>query len=355
MTFKHKLGQLKKAIDRQLEKNLDSAILDAKQKDALLAEALGQMKKIALSGGKRIRGALLCQAYFGFGGKDKSKIIKVATAIELTHLYLLVHDDIIDRGDLRHGEMTLNAWLAKKYEKKLGQEEARHFAISMAIIVGDLLYAMAVGIISEAGFGAKETSLAIAQLQKIVSNTIVGQSQDINISYEEKIKEGNILKMYENKTAKYTFEGPLQLGALLAGENSKKTFQKISSFAIPLGVAFQIQDDMLGVFSSAVATGKTASDIEEGKKTLLVAKAYAKADKNQTKKMDAILGKKNISLAQIEDFQNLITDTGSAEYNRKLADKYFAQGREEIEGMIILPEAKKFLLGMTDYLEKREA
>lgn len=354
MTFQYKLGQLKKAIDRQLEKYLDLAIKDAKQKDVLLAEALGQMKKISLSGGKRIRGALLCQAYFGFGGKDRSKIIKAAVAIELVHLYLLVHDDIIDKGTVRHGEMTLNAWFAKKYEKKLGSQEAKHLAISMALIIGDLLYAMAIEIIAEAGFEEKNVIATLAQLQKIVANTIVGQSQDINISYDEKIKEKEILKMYENKTAKYTFEGPLQIGALLAGENDKKIFQKLSAFSIPLGIAFQIQDDILGVFGNEKKIGKTASDIEEGKKTLLVARAYAEADNGQLKKLDVILGKKNISLSEIKDFQKLMVETGSADYNKILAGKYFIQGKKEIENLIILPEAKNFLLGMVEYLEKRE-
>lgn len=354
MTFKHKLGQLKKAIDKQLEKNLDSAITDASKKDILLAEALGQMKKISLSGGKRIRGALLCQAYFGFGGKDRTKIIKAAAAIELVHLYLLVHDDIIDRGNIRHGEMTLNAWFAKKYEKKLGKVQASHLATSMAIIVGDLLYAMALEMISEAGFAEKNTINAISRLQKVVSNTIIGQSQDINISYDDKIREEKILKMYENKTAKYTFEGPLQIGALLAGVNDKKIFQKLSDFAIPLGIAFQIQDDMLGVFGSVKEVGKSASDIEEGKKTLLVAKAYECADQNQTKQLNAILGKKNVTKKEIRTFQNLLIETGALDYNKEMAEDFFALGKNELEKIIMLPEAKKFLIGMVAYLEQRK-
>lgn len=354
MTFQNELGRLKKAIDKQLEKYLDLFIREAQGDDLLLAQALGQLKKIALSGGKRIRGALLCQAYWGFGGKEKNKIIKIAAAIELVHLYLLIHDDIIDRGKIRHGEMTLNNWFAKKQNKKLNKDEAEHFGNSMAIIVGDLLYAKAIEIILQAGLGEKNTSAAIGQLQKIVANTIVGQSQDINISYDEKIKEKDILKMYENKTAKYTFEGPLQMGALLAGEHDKKIFQKISNFAIPFGVAFQIQDDMLGVFGETIKTGKSASDIEEGKKTLLVSKAESNADFKQKKQMQNILGKKNISSNEIKNFQFLMNETGAAKYNREMINHLFIKGRQEVETFIILPPAKKFLLGMVDYLEKRE-
>lgn len=354
MTFRQTLGQLKKAIDKQLEKVLDAAINDAQKKDPLLAESLGQMKKITLSGGKRIRGALLCQSYFGFGGKDRNKIIKAATAIELVHLFLLVHDDVIDRGNVRHGQMTLHNFLAKKNLKKLGAAEALHFGNSMAIIVGEMLCAIANDLILEAGFEEKNTVLALSQLQKIISNTIVGQSQDINISYSSKISEQQILAMYENKTAKYTFEGPLQMGAILAGVNDKKIFQQMSAYAIPLGIAFQIQDDILGVFGDEKKVGKTASDIEEGKKTLLVMKAYSSASSHEVKQMDAILGKKNLSKKEIQIFRKLITETGSLEYNKKLAAQYFAIGKKEIEKIIMLAGAKKFLIGMTEYLEKRE-
>src|SRR6266567_517287 len=152
MNFKQKLGALKVSIDKELEHHFEVAIKDARKRDPLMAEALEHMKKIALSGGKRIRGALLIESYLGFGGKEKKKILKVATAIELVHLFLLVHDDIIDRGDFRHGQMTLHKMLNKKYQKKYGTSEAEHFGSSMAIIVGVMLYAIANRIITDAGF-----------------------------------------------------------------------------------------------------------------------------------------------------------------------------------------------------------
>lgn len=346
---------MKKAIDKQIESYLDAAIKDAQKKDPLIALALEQIRKIALAGGKRIRGALLCQAYFGFGGKDKRKILKAAAAIELVHLFLLVHDDIIDRGETRHGQETLHKMLAKKYQKKYGKDKARHFGDSMAIIAGDMLYAMANRIIIEAGFEDGAALLALAKLQSVVNLTIIGQSQDINIAYNDEFKEKDVLAMYENKTARYTFEGPLHIGALLAGCNDKKSLDALSCYAIPLGIAFQIQDDILGVFGEEKKTGKSAaSDIEEGKKTLLVVKALSKASPMEIKKISAIFGKDNLAKKEIKAFQELLVSTGSLEYNKDLAAQYFAAGKNEIEKTIILPEAKKFLIGLAQYLEKRE-
>ena len=355
MDFYRTLGELKAAIDKQIQLQLDGAIKDAQAKDQLIADSLMHIKKIALAGGKRLRGALLCQAYFGFGGKDKKKIFKVAAAIELVHLFLLVHDDIIDRGNLRHGEATLHQMLAKKYQKKLGTSEALHFGNSMAIIVGDMLYAMANKIILEAGFEYEIATKALNKLQSVVNTTIIGQSQDINISYGSKVTEVQVLSMYENKTARYTFEGPLHMGAILAGSNDKKSLELLCAYSVPLGIAFQIQDDILGVLAEDKKIGKSAaSDIEEGKKTLLVIKAYSLASSMQTRQLDAILGKKNLTGKEITLFRKLLIDTGALEYNKNLAAENLKLGKREIEKIIILPAAKKFLIGLVEYLEKRE-
>ncbi|NTW27186.1 MAG: polyprenyl synthetase family protein [Candidatus Moranbacteria bacterium] len=355
MNFQQTLGGLKTAIDKELEHHFNIAIAQAREKDLLIAEALAHTKTIALAGGKRIRGALLCQAYFGLGGKDKKKILKAAVAIELVHLFLLVHDDIIDRGELRHGKATLHKMLEKKYRKKMTVDEAAHFGESIAIIVGGMLYAIANKIILEAGFSTDDAVKALTQLQKIVSLTIIGQSQDIAIEYSKDALQEDVLTMYENKTARYTFEGPLFVGAMLAGSSDKKTFASLSAYAMPLGIAFQIQDDILGVFGSEKKIGKSvASDIEEGKQSLLVVKAREFATSVQKKRLNEILGTKNLTQKEIAEFQNILKTTGSLQYAQDLATQYLVEGKKEIEKIILLPAAKKFLLGLVAYLEGRD-
>ncbi|KKP93176.1 MAG: Geranylgeranyl pyrophosphate synthase [Candidatus Moranbacteria bacterium GW2011_GWE1_36_7] len=348
-------GGLKVAIDKEIEHCFDIAIREAQKSDDLIAEALTHTKKIALSGGKRIRGALLCQAYFGFGGKEKKKILKVAAAIELVHLFLLVHDDIIDCGNLRHGEETLHKMLEKKYQKNITAEQARHFGESIAIIGGGMLYAIANRIILEAGFSLQETTRALVQLQKIVATTIIGQSQDISIERKRNVSEKEVLAMYENKTARYTFEGPLYLGALLSGCDDKKILRSLSSYAVPLGIAFQIQDDILGIFGQEKKIGKSvASDIEEGKISLMVARAQKTATKEQIKKLNAILGKKKLIKKEITIFKDILISSGALGYAQDFARLYLNRGKAEIEKIIILPESKKFLSDLVVYLEGRE-
>lgn len=355
MDFRQKLGKLKIDIDKEIERQLDIAITEAKKEDNLIVEALEHTKKIALAGGKRIRGALLCQAYFGVGGKEKRKILKVAAAIELVHLFLLVHDDIIDRGDLRHGKETLHKIFAKKYSKKISSQEASHFGDSMAIISGEMLYVIANKIILESGFASQEMTQALLQLQKVVATTIIGQSQDIAIEYDAKAAKKDVLAMYANKTARYTFEGPLHIGAMLGGCSDKKTMQALSKYALPLGIAFQIQDDILGVFGSEQKTGKSvASDIEEGKQSLLVVEARDLSSTAQRKQLVTILGKKNLSQKEIATFKDILKSTGSLEYSRNVASEYIQESKMALEKIIIKKDTRNFLTGLAEYLEGRE-
>lgn len=352
MNFNQELKKLKIEIDRELEKQFNIAIREAKKEDELIAKALEQTKKIALAGGKRIRGALLYWAYFGTGGGNRKKILKIAAAIELVHLFLLAHDDVIDRGEIRHGEKTLNAFFKAKNFTKNDRE---HFGNSMAIICGEMLYAIANRIIAESGFKNEDIVSAIRKLQSVVETTIIGQSQDLAIAHNKKVTQGQVLSMYRNKTAKYTFEGPIHLGAILAGCKNKNLFFSLTKYAVPLGIAFQIQDDILGIFGNEIKIGKSiASDIEEDKKSIIVLEAKKRANQSQLRQIESILGKKKLTSKEIKTFKDIIKSTGSLEYSKKMAKKYLKKGTAEIEKMNLASDSKKFLLGLAEYLDNRE-
>ena len=355
MNFQKKLGELKAVINKELEYQLNSVIRDIQKEDVLMTEAFKHVKKIILAGGKRIRGALLCQIYFGLGGKEKKKILKVAAAVELVHMFLLIHDDIMDKGELRHGEKTLHRKFSSENKKYNLKSDGDYFGISEAIIAGDILYAIANKLIVEAGFKPEISTRALAKMQSIAISTCIGQSQELLFAYRNQATKKEIISVLKNKTAKYTFECPLHMGALLAGCNNKKIMKSLSDYAISVGIAFQIQDDILGIFGNEKKTGKSAaSDIEEGKQTLLIMKAREKASLLQKKQLNLILGKKNLTHKEIKIFQDIVKSTGALEYSKKMSEACLAKGKKEINKAIILSKAKSFLLGMTEYLENRE-
>ncbi|OGI17527.1 MAG: hypothetical protein A3J63_04450 [Candidatus Moranbacteria bacterium RIFCSPHIGHO2_02_FULL_40_12b] len=348
------LSEFKKKIDLEIKDYLNKAVKEARKKDYLISEALRYVKKFVLSGGKRLRAAMMYYGYLSTGGKEKEKILKTAVSIELIHAFLLIHDDIIDRDEKRHGTNTVHFRYQKLGKRIFPESDYRHFGSSMAIIIGDMVGAIGSKIIFNSGFNTENVFRALTKLQEIISMTVIGESKDIYMDYKGEATEKEVLQMYEYKTAKYTIEGPLHLGAILGGAGGK-ILKGLSAFAIPVGIAFQIQDDILGVFGSEKKTGKSeGSDIREGKQTILVVKAREKMNPGQKKIFSGIFGKKNLTRKDIEDFRKIIIDTGALEYSKNFAKKLVIQGKKEMEKLEISESGKDFMRGIADYMINRE-
>ncbi|MDO8529416.1 MAG: polyprenyl synthetase family protein [bacterium] len=354
MNFQETLDDFKRKVNIELEAFFNKTIKDTTQKDEFIADSLRYVKKLTLSGGKRLRAALMYYGYLACGGKEEKEMIKTSVSIELIHIFLLIHDDIIDRDLKRHGVDTIHHTYEKIGKKIFSQSDNEHFGKSMAIIIGDMIGALGNQIIFNSSFNPELVVKALSKLQSIVSLTVIGQSQDLYIEYKRKATEKEILKMYENKTAKYTIEGPLQLGAIL-GRASDETLKKIGNYAIPIGIAFQIQDDILGIFGSEEKMGKSVgADIKEGKQTILLSKAGEKANKEQKKNLERIFGNQSITKKEVGEFRKIIIETGSLEYAKNLSTELISGGKRELEKLEIKGEAKNFLLGMADYMMSRE-
>lgn len=260
------LLEYKKDIDLELKtflekKNKNSALIDTNLKNILL-----YLKDLNLRGGKRIRGILTIIGYTLFKNYNK-EIIKAAVAIELMESFFLIHDDITDNDELRRGSLTLHKALKKKYKN----------GISYALVSADLLSALGNELLTNINFKNKNKALQI--FNKAITTTCYGQIYDMLIENKTSITESELSKLHELKTAFYTIEAPLKIGAILANA-SEKDLKLISSFAPPLGKAFQLKDDILGIFGSKSQLGKSPlSDLKQGKKTLLIIKALQKAKK----------------------------------------------------------------------------
>lgn len=345
---------LKKQFDVELRQAFDDALKDVEKRDVFIFEALKYVKKISLVAGKRLRPSFMYYGYLAGGGKEKEKIIKTAISIEFIHNFLLIHDDIMDRDKMRHNLDTVNFHYARVGKKIFGTADDVHFGDSMAIIIGDMVGALGNKILFSSKFKAENIIKALIKLQDIISGTVIGQAQDFYIQYRGETTEKEVLKMYENKTAKYTIEGPLHLGAILGGA-TEEALNGLSLYAIPIGIAFQIQDDILGIFGSEEKLGKTiGADIIEGKQTLLVVKAKEKANKNQKKVLNSLLGKKDLTQAEIKEFRNIIRETGALDYANDLAKKLIEKSKNELKNLQIDQEAKNFLMEIADFMIERE-
>ncbi|KKP79868.1 MAG: hypothetical protein A2271_01280 [Candidatus Moranbacteria bacterium RIFOXYA12_FULL_35_19] len=349
------LKKYKEKVDLRLKDYFDQKIKEAGKLDLLAKQAVKMIADFTLSGGKRIRPALVYYGYLASGGKEEEKIIEASMGIELIHSFLLIHDDIIDRDGMRHGIETVHQKYKKIGERFSPKKDNAHFGNSMAIVVGDLAYSMANEIVFNTKFPPEIIIRALDKMQDIVYVTIPGEMLDVVMENRGRATEKEILQMFEGKTSRYTFEGPLHFGSILSG-NAEKMLPAFTRYSLPLGKAFQIRDDILGIFGSEKKLGKpVGSDVSEGKQTLLLIRALKKSDSNQKKIIQKCLGKKDLSEKELEEFRQVIRETGSLKYCQDLSEKFVAEALSALKEIKFKnEEAKFFLEGIAEYIIRRE-
>lgn len=355
MDIREALGNFRKSVDAEIVEYLDEVIENVKKEDVFMARAVGYAKEFIVSSGKRIRPALMYYGYLGFGGNRKKDMLKTCISLELVHAFLLIHDDIMDRDEKRHGKDTVHFRYSKMGKRLFPKSDSDHFGVSMAISVGDMMAALGSQRIFTSPFPSDVIVRALNELQKVISRTVIGQVGDIYMEFSRRATEEQVLKMYENKTARYTFEGPLHLGAILAGVGTE-VLDAVSRYAVPLGTAFQIQDDILGVFGDEKKLGKpVGSDIQEGKMTLLAVHAMRHGSHRDRKSFENFLGKQNITADDMRLVREIFVRTGSAEYAKSQACFLVEQSKAALADIPFKQKnVRDFLEALSDYVAERE-
>lgn len=349
------LKNFKKELDQELEKYLSEKISEA-EKIAPDAKALQEhIFDLTLRGGKRIRAALMYYSYIAHSGLNLQEALRASMAMEMSETFLLTHDDIIDNGSLRRGRTTIHTDYEEISKKRFpGKIDPKHFGISMAIMAGDSACAISNQIIAHLNFPSETRIRAIQELNNTYLTVIYGESLDVISELEDNVKKDEILLIDELKTASYTFNAPLKLGAILAGA-SEDQIKCLEKYTIPLGIAFQIQDDIIGMFGTEEKLGKpVASDLIEGKRTLLILDSLEIATEKQKNIIEKNLGNKKVTAQDLEDVRKVIIETGALEKSKKLAQKLVTQAYEALDKCDLKNEGKEFLLGIASYMINRE-
>lgn len=349
------LKDYKKKVEPYIKKYFAEKLKHPKI-DFTTKQAIKILADFTLAGGKRIRPAFVYYGYLASGGKNIEEIIKTSIGIEIIHSFLLIHDDIIDKDAKRHGVPTVHERYKKIGKFISSKKDSAHFGNSMAIVTGDMAHTMANEIIFNSKFAPEIIIKALDKLQDIVYVTISGEMLDVIMENRGRTSEKEILRMFEGKTSRYTFEGPLHFGSILSGNGGEKMLAGFSEYSLPLGKAFQIRDDILGLFGDEKKLGKPiGSDVVEGKQTLLLLKALEKANRKQKQIIQKYLGKKDLTKKELEEFRQVIKDTGSLEYNKKLAEKFVSQSLEALKKIEFKnEEARFFMQGIAKYIVERE-
>lgn len=232
------------------------------------------------AGGKRIRPELVLAAHAAFAGASTAESVRLASAFELLHTAFVMHDDVIDHDLVRRGAPNVAGRFALDgVGRGLPVDRANDYGEASAILAGDLLIAGALRVVAELEAPRQVRASLLGIVDECVFLAAAGEHADVRHAGAAAAPgERDILAMIENKTASYSFSAPLQAGAVLGGA-SAASVARLGEVGRHLGVAFQLRDDVLGVFGSASVTGKSSlSDLREGKQTLLVAYARAHPD-----------------------------------------------------------------------------
>ncbi|MCL4365865.1 polyprenyl synthetase family protein [Patescibacteria group bacterium] len=305
-------------------------------------------------GGKIIRGSLVVLGYElglnvilrtkseGSSAADwedpslitQNDIYTVAAAYEIFHSAILAHDDVIDQSLLRRGKASL-------YQDIGGG----HFGVSQAICLGDSGFFLAAKIISQTNFSSEQKVKSLEWFFKVMLDTGVGQMLDI--------AKGDVTTIMKLKTARYSITGPLILGAILAGAD-QKLVGALGGFGESLGMAFQIQDDILGVFGSEEILGKSVtSDIEEGKNTLLFKYAFESANQKQKQSLKKLYGRGKINAQGTKIVRQIFETTGALAHAKKAVEGYQNAARKVLSQITKDSKMSKILQQLIEYLINR--
>ena len=249
-----------------------------------VTEAVSHLESFVLGGGKRIRPVYAWAGFIGAGGlagaEDPQAVLRAVSSLEFIQACALVHDDIIDSSDTRRGNPTVHRAVEARHGQRGWLGDSSHFGESVAILVGDLALIWAEDTLQDAGLSAAALSRTRAPWRGMRTEVIGGQLLDIYLesSGNENVAQANAVNRY--KTAAYTIERPLHLGAAIAGAD-ERLIDAFRGYGRDIGIAFQLRDDMLDLFGDQAATGKAlGGDLVEGKRTVLLAEALTRADRD---------------------------------------------------------------------------
>ena len=324
---KEELARMSKEIDPAIRRYI---------KDEAPENLIEACRQYPYAGGKRMRPAMVLSACGAVGG-DREKAVPMAVAIEYIHNFTLIHDDLMDGDEKRRGMTTSHM----------------KYGMPTAILAGDALFAKAFGIISEMDIPADTMRDAMRVISVAVWDLARGQQMDVNNENEKEVTMEEYIETIRLKTS-VLFAAGAASGALIGGAD-EKTVKAVHEYAMSLGVAFQMYDDILGIIGDPSKTGKSAgNDIRKGKSTVMVCHALKNIkDAGELERFRSVLGKLDATEDEIEVARDILKRTGSIDYAIDLAKKYT---EDAISKLSILKDSKdkEFMIALAEFAMARD-
>jgi len=339
-------------VERLLREYCQTQITLAQQVGDRYVRMWEEIDQYLLSGGKRIRPYLTIFAYEAYGGSDTESILSIASAWELLHACLLVHDDIIDRDTIRHGKLNIAGKYQQVYQK-YSANDAPHYALSAALLAGDLLLSASYDMVNNSALNAEDKLGVQSYLHTAMFKVGGGELLDVE-SVLFSIAEADTLAICQYKTATYSFQLPLLCGANLAGAE-KAELDKLEKLGLCLGIAFQLKDDLLGVFGQEATTGKSnRTDIFEKKRTYLLQTAIKHLPSDKAERLEKLYERRHVVTAgEAEDITTMIVESNADSKVQEQIQSYVAEALVLTESLAVSVKSKQIMTVLINKLAER--
>ena len=352
------LATQKKAIDLALEHFLAGATLELGAIDSNLRPISAALTEF-LAGGKRLRPLFAVAGFVGAGGSADpttlERIYKAVVSLELLQACALIHDDMMDGSDTRRGAPSIHRRFENEHRMRAGVGDSATFGSAAALLLGDLALVLSTQALHQSGINAEQLRAVNPIFDTMKVELMAGQYLDMYAGSRSGVSVDDALKIAIYKSGKYTIERPLHFGGALA-LCPPELLQNYSDYGIPLGIAFQLRDDLLGVFGDASVTGKPAGDdILEGKRTALISYALEHLSPGEVSEFTAIFGNRSATPTEIERMRELINTSGAVEFIEKIIEKKTTLALEASKNQRIASSGQELLAELAIAATRRSA
>lgn len=329
----------KDKIDSELDKFFESKLKGAEGVERTVIE---ELRAFTMRGGKRVRPIFMIMGYLLNGAVDE-RIVRASISLELMQSYMLIHDDLIDRSEVRRNAPTMHR--SFKFDERTNE--------GIAIIAADIANAYSHELLIKSEFSGPALLEALKALESAFETTGVGQLLDMTLPFKSEVTPKDVTKVHMLKTAEYTIGGPMKIGACLSGFDK---IRLIDSYAIPLGIAFQMQDDILGLFGDEKTLGKSVkSDVMEGKITHLIVFARERSSKTDADFLRRMLGNQKVTDDEFLRFREIVRKSGALEESTRVISQEHGKAIESIPSLTGEKETQEELRILADRMVNRQS
>ena len=350
------LQSVRNAVEEELSTflNFESAYLNTISTE--LSPVSDVLTAFLLDSGKRLRPLFAYAGFAAAGGSLEKPVVRAMAALELLQACALIHDDLMDGSDTRRGKPSIHRHFETIHVQDQLDGFAPQYGVSAAVLLGDLALVWSDQMLNSAGLTTEQFARVFPYYNEMRVELMAGQFLDIHEQTQKTTSVDRSMKIARYKSGKYTIERPLHLGAAMTSSASPEIFAALSAYGLPLGEAFQLRDDLLGVFGDPSVTGKPAGDdLREGKRTVLIAMTNDRQSEAQREVARKYFGKPDLDAQGVAALQEIIESTGARAELESTIERLTDAALAAAESSLFTNDGKALLVELANIATKRSA